>query len=82
MSGEVYYFTFGMGQSMEGYCQPIIANDAKQAREKMFEVYGNEWAMQYTQSDYQDLIAQGYATERLLEPLYAKEKKPLTAISD
>jgi len=51
---EKYYFTFGSGQKHEGYCQPIFG-DYWSARQKMIETYGNKWAFQYSQEEWNDM---------------------------
>jgi len=48
-----YYFTFGCGQPHEGMCQPIVAESADLARQKMVEVYGVKWAFQYTSAEWE-----------------------------
>lgn len=67
----VYFFTFGMGQTYEGYCQPIIAENEEDARVKMVELYGRKWAFQYTESEYLRNRADGFSNETLLEHVVA-----------
>ena len=45
---EEYVFTFGCNQKHEGYAQRIYAESYDDARNKMVENYGIEWAFQYT----------------------------------
>lgn len=42
-----HVFTFGMGQQHEGGYHIIEAEDSKQARDKMFERFGEKWSMHY-----------------------------------
>ena len=46
-----YYFTFGFGQKNAGYYVKIYGTYGE-AREKMFERYGSEWAFQYTEEQW------------------------------
>lgn len=47
---NLYYFTFGCGQKNEGFVQPILANSWGEARAKMVELNGKQWAFQYTEA--------------------------------
>lgn len=69
MGKELHYFTFGAGQEQEGFCQPILAENAVEAREIMVEVYGSQWAFQYTEEQYQKYKEEGTLTEKLLKPI-------------
>lgn len=69
----VYFFTFGMGQTYEGHCQPIIAEDAEEARIRMSGMYGRKWAFQYSESEYLRNRADGFSNEILMEPFMAEK---------
>ena len=45
-----YYFTFGFGQGHDN-CYVVIHGTYQSARERMFEVWGSKWAMQYDSAD-------------------------------
>lgn len=50
--GPTWYFTFGFGQPNQG-CYHVIQNlsyDA--ARERMFELFGRKWSMQYSEKEW------------------------------
>ncbi len=49
---QIWYFTFGIGQPYAGFCQPIQAKSCEEAREKMFEKYGDKWSFQYSQEEW------------------------------
>ena len=51
---STWYFTFGCGQKHAGYCQPIKAPSYGSARAKMFEMYGAEWAFQYSEQEWNE----------------------------
>ncbi len=63
---SLHYFTFGIGSELAGYCQPIMANTPDRAREKMCEMYGNNWSFQYTVEEREQSKLNGYAKEELL----------------
>lgn len=53
-----YWFTFGFdhrhpetGESLSGCYVVIQAESSEEARAKMFERFGNKWAMQYNSAD-------------------------------
>ena len=50
-----YYFTFGHGHEHYGYYVKIKGTYAV-ARAKMFERYGDKWAFQYSEEDWQKII--------------------------
>lgn len=68
----VEFFTFGLGQALQGHVQPIKAVSSAAAREKMIEVYGRKWAFQYSEKEYLDARLEGYARETILEPIFLK----------
>lgn len=50
-----WIFTFGCGQKYEGkYVR--IRGTYEQARAKMFERYGSEWAFQYSEEEWNDWL--------------------------
>lgn len=69
---RTYYFTFGIGQKLGGFCQPILASSEKIAREKMQEIHGIRYAFQYTENEYLKLSEQGLVTHTLLESVEAE----------
>ncbi len=46
-----YYFTFGFGQVHEGGYYVIEADNASDARTKMFNQFGDKWSMQYDSAE-------------------------------
>lgn len=50
-----YIFTFGSGQLHEGY-YVRIAGDYGEARQKMIDKYGLNWAFQYTEEEWQNWL--------------------------
>lgn len=51
------YFTFGHGQENYGKYVTILAEDENEARELMFKQYGDKWAFQYPEKEYEEAIA-------------------------
>ena len=47
-----YIFTFGQDQENEGKCVRI-EGDEYSTRKKMFEKYGNKWAFQYSEEEWE-----------------------------
>lgn len=56
---EKYYFTFGCYHELSDRVQPILAPDLKSAMDKMFELHGRDWALDYTGDEYYTNITQG-----------------------
>ena len=52
---ERYYFTFGVGlDKPHRNCYHVIeAEDAESARDQLFETFGQDWAFQYTEEQWQ-----------------------------
>lgn len=50
---ETWYFTFGCGQPLGGNCQPILAPSYSAARAMMCSIYGDKWAFQYSQEQWE-----------------------------
>ena len=48
-----YIFTFGCGQQHEGRYVKVYGSYVE-AREKMIEKYGKEWAFQYSEEEWND----------------------------
>ena len=46
-----WIFTFGYGQAMQGYCVRVKGSYAE-ARQKMFDKFGRNWAFQYSAEDW------------------------------
>ena len=66
---KTYYFTFMLKQEgLAKHLQPIVAKDESTAREKMFEMYGSNWAFCYDEKPekYKDApeLTTVYADER------------------
>lgn len=54
---KTFYFTFMLKQEgVAEYLQPIVAKDVMTARQKMFDMYGREWAFCYDEkpSEYRN----------------------------
>lgn len=50
-----WYFTFMGSDEVHRNCvQPIIANSYMEARYAMFEKYGDNWAFQYSEDQWND----------------------------
>lgn len=47
-----YIFTFGLGQPHRKRYQVIYAKSYDEARELMFEAYGNQWSWQYNEDQW------------------------------
>jgi hypothetical protein len=52
MDNKIYYFTFGGGHPLHGYCQPISGHNWLDTREVMVNIYGTRWAFQYTEEEW------------------------------
>lgn len=52
MEMNKYYFTFGSYHKLSDKVQPIVAPNMQLAMKKMFEMYGRDWAMDYTSEEY------------------------------
>lgn len=51
---EKYYFTFGVSHKYGGHYVVIEGTDYDDARSKMFKMFGNKWAFQYTEQQWKD----------------------------
>lgn len=51
---QTWRFTFGCGHTLANHCQPIIGTFAS-AREKMFELYGENWCAQYSEEEWENI---------------------------
>lgn len=47
-----YYFTFGMGQTYQGFYVKIIAESWEKARTLMCEHHGHKWSFQYDEDEW------------------------------
>lgn len=54
-----FYFTFGVGHELSDKVQPIVADNLKIAMAKMFDLYGRNWAMDYTSEEYNHQVLNG-----------------------
>lgn len=52
-----YVFTFGIGMPLAGHYIRIQAESYGAARQRMFELYGTEWAFQYYAEDWDRKVA-------------------------
>ena len=52
---ESWIFTFGSGQKYEGYFVRIFGT-YNTARKKMFDKYGREWCMQYSEKEWESWL--------------------------
>lgn len=52
---ERWIFTFGSGQQHAGH-YVVMEGTWGEAREKMFEQYGEEWCMQYSEDEWNDWL--------------------------
>jgi len=57
-----YFFTFGQTHRhpdtqiiMKDYWIEIITDSSDSARKKMFEIFGNKWGFQYTESKFMEI---------------------------
>lgn len=48
---QKWYFTFGFGQEHEN-CFTVIEGTYEEARDKMFKIYGDKWAFQYSEKQW------------------------------
>ena len=51
---QIWRFTFGLGQTNAGYCQPIFGT-FESAWAKMVSMYGREWCMPYSEKEWEDI---------------------------
>lgn len=63
-----YYFTFGYGQEHEGYYVKIIAENHSDARETMSMMYGEKWAFQYDEEQFNEFLTD-YPNYKCLETI-------------
>lgn len=50
---EKWYFTFGSGQ-VHANCFIVFKGSFYEAREKMFNSFGNKWSMQYSEEEWNE----------------------------
>ena len=55
MGGQEWVFTFGQGQRYAGRCVRI-KGDFAEARKKMFSLFGEEWAFQYSAEEWDNWL--------------------------
>ena len=51
---ERYYFTFGYDHKYSGHYVVIEGTDYDDARDRMFGLFGKEWAFQYTEEMWKE----------------------------
>lgn len=70
---DEHYFTFGQAHKYSGHHQVIFSDSPEAAEEKMFEVYGRNWAFQYTKKQWEQQKAKGsFLNSEPLEPIHCK----------
>ena len=52
---EMWVFTFGSGQQYAGHYVKF-SGTWDEARQKMFDTYGEEWSMQYSEEEWEDWV--------------------------
>ena len=57
---DTHIFTFGIGSPLRNRYAVIRAPTADQAREKMIETFGREWAFQYTAFEFSKAKSEGF----------------------
>lgn len=55
-----WIFTFGCGQQNEGYYVKIFGTFSE-ARQKMFDRYGNKWGFQYSEDEWNEYVKKAEA---------------------
>lgn len=71
---ETFYFTFGVGHAFGDKFQQIVAENMEQARETMFNTFGNAWSFGYSEQEFKHSMSNGYFLNLTpLEPIYSKE---------
>lgn len=70
---KIYIFTFGVSGELGDKYQPIIAFDYKDARALMVEFHGLDWALSYTNEQFEQSKQKGYFLN--LEPLETIDSK-------
>ena len=71
---QIWRFTFGQDHKHPGFCQPIYGTYIT-ARRKMFEMYEDKWAFQYSQLEWEAFKndpRRKYELEQDLELVYAE----------
>lgn len=71
----LWYFTFGCGQQNAGHCQPIYAQSYDAARAAMFDRYGKEWCLSYSEETWKTMKNRRdrwWPLETELEPIVAR----------
>ena len=74
---KMFYFTFGLGQTNAGKCQPIRAKNMIEARGYMVQLHGTNWAFSYDEEDWTNAKKRaqekGYDIEEELPTLIVEE---------
>lgn len=55
-----HIFTFGTRQHFRNRYAVIQADSPEKARIKMFETFGNEWSVQYTEKEFAKAKSEGF----------------------
>lgn len=59
---QTWYFTFGYGQKNAGHFVKF-SGTYSEARDKMFDAFGTEWAFQYSEEEWMESISREVCTE-------------------
>jgi hypothetical protein len=70
---KMFYFTFGFGQENQGKYQPILASSSYNAREKMFEMYGDKWCFEYSEQEWKTSNCEYWYPKEVALPLVTGE---------
>jgi len=66
-NGNQHFFTFGGGHQFWNRIVVIHAESPERARQSMFDTFGNDWSMQYTEKEFTKAKSEGFFLN--LEPL-------------
>lgn len=55
-----FYFTFGLGHKNRDRYQIIVAPDEITAQKRMFELHGKDWALPYTEEEWDEACFAGF----------------------
>jgi hypothetical protein len=80
-----YYFTFGQnhmnplnGKPLKDYWVEVVAKNKRLAREKMFDEFGNRWANQYDETNFDS----SYFSKGCYREFIVKDKAKETYLND
>lgn len=64
MTYQKYYFTFTCYHRLSDYVQPIVAPSMRLAMTKMFDMYGKDWAVDFTSEEYNHRVLNGMIEQK------------------